>query len=129
MLADWVDACSDLPAPLVDAIGRHVVAGGKRHADDTPLPALAPGLGKTKTARLWTVAFGRKNFLFGGADSGGELVVAMYSLIAMVKGNGVDFKAYLSHALDRIAEHPINRIDDLLPSHVASNLPSFTANA
>ena len=54
LLADWVGACSDLLAPLVDAIGRHVRAAAKLHADDTPLPVLAPGLGKTKTARLWT---------------------------------------------------------------------------
>lgn len=54
LLADWVGACSDLLAPLVEPIGRHVRAPGKVHADDTPLPVLAPGLGKTKTARLWT---------------------------------------------------------------------------
>lgn len=40
--------------PLVDAIRRHVLAGAKLHADDTPIPVLAPGNGKTKTARLWT---------------------------------------------------------------------------
>jgi transposase len=38
----------------VDAIGKHVFAGRKLHADDTPMPVLAPGNGKTKTGRLWT---------------------------------------------------------------------------
>jgi transposase len=54
LLADWVGACGDLLAPLVEAVGRHVVSADKVHADDTPLPVLAPGLGKTKTGRLWT---------------------------------------------------------------------------
>jgi hypothetical protein len=53
-LAGWVGASSDLLAPLVDAIQRHVLADRKLHADDTPMPVLAPGNGKTKTGRLWT---------------------------------------------------------------------------
>lgn len=53
-LAGWVGAASDLLAPLVDAIQKHVLAGGKLHADDTPMPVLAPGSGKTRTGRLWT---------------------------------------------------------------------------
>jgi transposase len=53
-MAGWVGAASDLLSPLVDAIGKHVFAGRKLHADDTPMPVLAPGNGKTKTGRLWT---------------------------------------------------------------------------
>jgi transposase len=53
-MAGWVGAASDLLGPLVDAIGRHVFAGRKLHADDTPMPVLAPGNGKTRTGRLWT---------------------------------------------------------------------------
>ena len=53
-MAGWVGAASDLLSPLVEAIGRHVFAGRKLHADDTPLPVLAPGNGKTRTGRLWT---------------------------------------------------------------------------
>jgi transposase len=53
-LAGWVGASSDLLAPLVDAIQKHVLAGRKLHADDTPMPVLSPGNGKTKTGRLWT---------------------------------------------------------------------------
>jgi hypothetical protein len=49
-----VGAARDLLAPLVEAIGKHVLAGRKLHADDTPMPVLAPGSGKTKTGRLWT---------------------------------------------------------------------------
>jgi transposase len=52
-LASWVGAASALLRPLVDAIRHHVLAASKLHADDTPLLVLAPGNGKTKTARLW----------------------------------------------------------------------------
>jgi transposase len=53
-LADWVGGASRLLAPLVDALRRYVLAASKLHADDTPVPVLAPGTGKTKTGRLWT---------------------------------------------------------------------------
>ena len=54
-LADWMGKAEFLLAPLAEAIGRHVRAGGVLHADDTTVPVLAPGLGKTKTGRLWVV--------------------------------------------------------------------------
>jgi transposase len=53
-LAGWVGAASELLTPLVDEIRKHVLAASKIHADDTPVPVLAPGNGKTKTGRLWT---------------------------------------------------------------------------
>jgi transposase len=53
-LADWVGGASRLLEPLVEALRRYVMAAGKLHADDTPVPVLAPGNGKTKTGRLWT---------------------------------------------------------------------------
>ena len=52
-LADWVGQCTALLRPLVDALERHVMAGERLHADDTPVPVLAPGTGKTSTGRLW----------------------------------------------------------------------------
>src|SRR3954451_4023879 len=54
-LADWVGSAVFLLAPLADAIGRHVRAGAALHADDTPVPVLSPGLGRTKTGRLWVL--------------------------------------------------------------------------
>jgi transposase len=53
-LADWVAGASRLLEPLVGALGGYVLAAQKVHADDTPVPVLDPGRGKTKTARLWT---------------------------------------------------------------------------
>lgn len=289
-LAGWVGASSALLAPLVDAVRNHVMAATKLHADDTPVPVLAPGNGKTKTGRLWTyvrddrpagditppavwsayspdrkgehpkrhlehfrgalqadayagfhhlyeggeiyeaacwaharrkfheihlahptpitteaiarigtlygieqeirgstaetrrslrqarakplldslhawlekmlgtlsrksdtaaairyalsrwraltryaddghieidnnnaeralrvVALGRKNFLFAGSDAGGERAAAIYSLLGTAKLNGLDPEIYLPYVLERIADHPISRINELLP--------------
>ncbi len=296
-LAEWVGGSSRLLAPLVEALRRHVMAAEKLHADDTPVPVLAPGLGKTKTGRLWTyvrddrpagdstpaavwfayspdrkgehpqshlnhftgtlqadgyagfdqiyeagriqeaacwahvrrkfydlevahksavateaveriaelyaiekeirgrppderrevrktrsrplleslrqwfeetlaklsrksdtamavryalgrwealmrfcddgrieidnnaaeralrvVALGRKNFLFAGSDGGGESAAAIYSLIGTAKLNGIDPESYLRNVLSRISEHPIKRIEELLPWNVAASL-------
>src|SRR5450830_894094 len=68
------------------------------------------------------VALGRKNFMFLGADSGGERAAAMYSLIISAKLNGVDPQAYLRHVLPHIADHPTKRVDELLPWNVADRL-------
>jgi transposase len=293
-LAGWVGATSELLAPLVQAVRDHVLAASKLHADDTPVPVLAPGTGKTKTGRLWTyvrddrpsgsadapavwfayspdrkgerprehlklyrgalqadayagfhhlyeggtifevacwaharrkfheihlahaspttseaieriatlyaiekeirgstpevrktvrqsrakplldsmhtwlestlaklspksdtaaairyalsrwraltryvddgqleidnnaaeralrvVALGRKNYLFAGSDNGGDRAAAIYSLLGSAKLNGLDPEIYLQHVLERIADHPISRINDLLPWNVS----------
>jgi transposase len=294
-LAGWVGATSELLAPLVEAVREHVMAASKLHADDTPVPVLAPGNGKTRTGRLWTyvrddrpsgdttapsvwfayspdrkgerprehlkrykgalqadayagfqhlyeggaifevacwaharrkfheihiahaspttseaieriaalyaieaeirgstpeirktirqararplldslriwleatlaklspksdtaaairyglsrwraltryvddgqleidnnsaeralrvVALGRKNFLFAGSDAGGERAAAIYSLLGSAKLNGLDPEIYLQHVLERIADHPISRISELLPWNLAA---------
>jgi transposase len=303
-LAGWVGASSALLLPLVDALREHVLAGRKIHADDTPLPVLAPGTGKTKTARLWTyvrderpagektapavwfaysedrkgehprahlktfkgalqadayagfhhlydagtiyevacwahtrrkfyeihaahpsptttaaldrigalygieeeirgnpveirrevrqsrarplledlrtwmekslrqlspksetaaairyalsrwralvryvddglleidnnpaeralrcVALGRKNYLFAGADSGGERAAAIYSLVGSAKLNGLDPELYLRTVLGQIADHPISRIAELLPWNLAESPKSVSQAA
>ena len=297
-LADWVGGTSELLEPLVESLRRYVMAVGKLHADDTPVPVLAPGNGKTKTGRLWTyvrddrpagderapavwfayspdrkgehpeqhlgefrgtlqadayagfnrlyengriqeaacwahvrrkffdlqqahasavasaaldriaalygieqeirgqpaeqrrairntrarplleslrqwfeatlpklsrksdttaairyalsrwdalvryaddghieidnnaaeralraVALGRKNYLFAGSDTGGERAAAIYSLVGSAKLNGLDPEAYLREVLTRIADHPITRIEALLPWNIAASLP------
>jgi transposase len=301
-MAGWIGAISNLVEPLVDAIGRYVTAGAKIHADDTPVPVLDPGSGKTKTGRLWvyvrddrpaasqdppaawyrytktregahpkrhlgqfqgalqadgfsgfnilyesgairevgcwaharrkfyelheatksplaaealdriqalyaieeqirgrppderravrhartvplldqlrewlaaTLAkvsakseiasainyslkrwaaltrycdnglleidnnaaeralrgpvLSRKNFLFAGADSGGERAAAMYTLLETAKLQGLNPEAYLRHVLERIADHPISRINELLPWNLAPNAEQMAA--
>ena len=303
-LAGWVGGASDLLSPLVDAIQKHVLAGSKLHADDTPMPVLAPGSGKTKTGRLWTyvrddrpagedtapavwfaysedrkgerprqhlkdfkgglqadayagfhhlygdgaiyevacwaharrkfheihaihasptttealerirdlyviedqirgkpadlrltirqtrarpllddfrkwmekalrslssksetagairyalsrwraltrytedghleidnsaaeralraVALGRKNYLFAGSDAGGDRAAAMYSLIGSANLNGLDPELYLRNVLAQIADHPISRIEELLPWNLAPSLQTQSRQA
>jgi transposase len=161
-LAGWVAKGDALIDPLVAAVRRYVVACDKIHGDDTPVKVLAPGTGKTRTARLWVyvrddrpagdpigyslgrwtaltryvddgrleidnnaaeralrgVSLGRKNYLFMGSHAGGERAAAFYTLVETAKLNGLDPEAYLRMVFERIAEHPINRIDELLPWNI-----------
>jgi transposase len=70
---------------------------------------------------LRAVVLGRKNFLFCGSDAGGERAAAIYGLIGTAKLNGLNPEAYLREALSRIADHPINRIEELLPWNLATS--------
>ena len=65
------------------------------------------------------VALGRKNYLFAGSDAGGQRAAAIYSLLGTAKLNGLDPEAYLRTVLERIADHPINRIEELLPWQIS----------
>jgi hypothetical protein len=78
---------------------------------------------------LRTVALGRKNYLFAGSDCGGERAAAMYSLIGSAKLNGLDPELYLRAVLAQIADHPISRIDELLPWNLAPSLQNQASKA
>jgi len=82
-LAGWVGATSELLVPLVEAVRGHVISASKLHADDTPVPVLAPGNGKTKTGRLWT-------YVRDDRPSGGKTAPA----------------AWFAYSPDRKFEHP-----------------------
>ena len=68
---------------------------------------------------LRAVGVGRKNYLFLGSDAGGERAATMYSLLDTAKLNDLNPEAYLTHVLERIADHPVNRVDELLPWNVS----------
>jgi transposase len=88
-LAGWVGAASELLTPLADEIRKHVMAASKIHADDTPVPVLAPGTGKTKTGRLWT-------YVRDDRPAGYETPPAVW----------------FAYSEDRRGEHPRNHLKD-----------------
>src|SRR6185312_6960475 len=73
---------------------------------------------------LRAVALGRKNWLFAGSDDGGERTAAIYTLIGTANLNDLNPESYLRYVLERIADHPINRIDELLPWNLVAKMPS-----
>jgi transposase len=63
------------------------------------------------------IALGRKSWLFAGSDRGGQRAAVMYSLIITAKMNDIDPQAWLADVLARIADHPVSKLDELLPWH------------
>ena len=61
---------------------------------------------------------GKKNYLFFGSDSGGARAAIAYSLIETCRLNHIDPHRYLQYVLERIADHPINRVAELLRNRV-----------
>jgi IS66 C-terminal element len=57
----------------------------------------------------------RKNWLFAGSDAGGERAAAIYMLLGTAKFNDLNPESYLRYVLERIADHLINQIEELLP--------------
>jgi hypothetical protein len=78
---------------------------------------------------LRVVALGRKNWLFAGSDDGGERAAAIYSVLGTAQLNGLDVEAYLKLLLERLPDHPVNRVDELLPWNVADQMLSMKAAA
>jgi transposase len=73
------------------------------------------------------IALGRKSWLFCGSDRGGQRAAILYSLIVTAKMNDVDPQAWLADILARIADHPANRLDELLPWRWRSLAPANRA--
>jgi transposase len=61
------------------------------------------------------IAVGRKNWTFAGSDTGGRRAAALYTLIETAKLNGIDPRAWLADVLERLPEHPAQRLHELLP--------------
>ncbi len=129
-LREWLESClprlsrkSDTTAAVKYALGLWEAL--VRYADDGRLE-----IDNNAAERaLRVVALGRKNYLFAGSDAGGERAAAIYSLIGTAKMNGLDPESYLREVLSRIADHPINRIEELLPWKITPNAPAVSEPA
>jgi transposase len=86
-----------------DALTRYISDGRLEMTNNTAERAIRP------------LVLGRKNYLFAGSDRGGVRAAKMYTIIETAKLNGLDPESYLRDLFARIADHPINRIDQLLP--------------
>jgi len=75
---------------------------------------------------LRAVALGRKNYLFCASDGGGQSAAAIYTLLGTARLNGVDPELWLREVLSRIADHPLSRIEELLPWNMAAELQPAT---
>ena len=73
------------------------------------------------------LCLGRKNYLFAGSDAGGQRAAILYTLIETARLNGVDPMAWLADVIARIADHPINRLDEMLPWRWADQRPKAKA--
>lgn len=104
LLAGWVGKGASLMEPMADHIGRHALAGSRLHADDTPMPMLAPGRGRTQTARFW--AYLRDDRPFGGTDPPA---------------------VFYEFTPDRKAEHPQRRLREFQGILQADAYPGFDA--
>jgi len=67
------------------------------------------------------IAVGKKNYLFAGSDAGGMSAAIIYSLVETAKLNGVEPQEWLSHVIQNIADHPMKKIDELLPWNWAAD--------
>jgi transposase len=89
LLADWVGTSAALLAPLTEALRAHVFAAEVVHGDDTPIPVLAPGRGKTKTGRFWT-------YVRDERPAAGQVAPAVW----------------FAYSPDRKGQHPQRHLDD-----------------
>lgn len=104
LLAGWVGRSAALAEPMAAYIGRHALAGPRVHADDTPMPMLSPGRGRTQAARFW--AYLRDARPFGGRDPPA---------------------VFYEFTPDRKGEHPQRRLRDFQGILQADAYPGFNA--
>jgi transposase len=103
---------SDLARAMRYALSRRealsvVLHDGRAELDNNPIErALRP------------LAVGRRNWTFAGSDAGAGRVAVFLTLIETAKLNGCDPEAYLREVFAHIGDHPVNRVDELLPWNI-----------
>ena len=116
------ELCAFLDATMAKISGKTSLAGAIRYAvsrwtaltryiDDGRLEMS----NNAAERAIRPLALGRENYLFAGSDEGGRRAAIMYTLIETARLNDLDPEAWLADVIDRIADHPINRVDELLP--------------
>jgi transposase len=65
------------------------------------------------------IAVGGKSWLFAGSDPG-ERAAVMYGLVVTAKMNDIDRQAWLADVLARVADHPVHKLDELMPRRWAA---------
>ena len=65
--------------------------------------------------KIRPLALGRKNYMFAGSNKGAQRAAMMYSFFASCKEHGVNPREWLRDVLVRIGNHPVNRVEELLP--------------
>ena len=90
-----------------DALARYVTDGRLEMSNNAVERAIRP------------LALGRKNWLFVGVDSAGERAATAYTIIQTARLNGVEPYLYLRTVIAKIADHPMKRIDELLPWNIS----------
>jgi len=97
--------------------------------EDQETPQWGVSLTNPAERAMRPIGVGRKNWLFAGSDTGGETLARAMTLIESAKMNGLDPQAYLANVLDRIHDHKINRLDELLPWNWTSKADVTPQNA
>jgi hypothetical protein len=89
----------------------------KQYSSEEKIPIVLDGLrGEDSIAEraVRPVTLGRKNYLFMGSEVGGKSAAIAYTLIETSKMNKVNPDAWLAWVLERIQDHPANRMNDLM---------------
>lgn len=107
-----VSAKSELAKAIKYSLGHWVAL--TRYCDDGRIEID----NNTAERSIRPLVLGRRNYLFAGSDGGGHSAAVIYSLIGTARLNGVEPFTYLRAVLERVADHPINQIDELLPWHL-----------
>ena len=103
---------------LVATLMKSIGSAGARHADDgrTEIDNI------TAWREIRVVAFSQKNWMHADSNAGSERAAATYSMIDSAKLNRIDPRAHLRRVFERIGEHPVNCVEELLPWDVAAQL-------